>query len=372
MQEPSMADCIAMGQLDVQSQHSSGPHETKPDRKKSNLIGNLLTWYQHSLAKRGIELIEEASRYSIDMERRIATLTLDAAGLRTILAETSPDPLAAEQELMMALRHYTIYREEQIAWGEFHVVSTPEEIEAARQFSAATGIFFDSENIKGAACIAAQIVATIERDVAADAMKWQAIAANDMKQLMELEDLWNPEQPREMATAQDAKNRKDFAESSLLWQKSKATKQFGRYSGSRIASRMKMMLEEHRDYWAQLLTEPYDDRAIEHICDFSFFDIGGWPYDLSEAGEQYLDHRIHNRNTPFYTSTDEEIAADKADRRKLPIKWNDKHPNARDVIESHVRAIIREDIIADIAKWERHRRSVEEAKRLYEERRLTR
>jgi hypothetical protein len=75
---------------------------------------------------------------------------------------------------------------------------------------------------------------------------------------------------------------------------------------------------------------------------------------------------------PFATSTDEEKALNKEERRKRPIEWPHSHPNAREIIQSHICKIIREDILADISKWERHKREIEERKKCTQEHRLKR
>ena len=329
----------------------------KADPEKATKIGSCLVTYKDALAKLHVE-------------------ALDNVKLQAILNDTSPDPLAAEQELVMALRFYTQEREQQIACGEFRSCSSPDEIDAAKWCSQAKTIIFDPANVRGVACIQSQIAATIEQDALVDAIKWQALQAQEEEQLQSLGDLWKPNQPPAMDTEEDAKNRKEFAEASLRWCKSKSEYQFRKYYSHRIDDAIRGMLEEHRDYWAQRPTEPYDDSALNHIFAFSLY---GGNYGLGSlfcAWDEYLEHRIdaHGiyRREPFRTSTEEEKALDKEERRKRPIEWPHSHPNARELIESHIRKIIREDIIADVPKWERHKREVEDAKKRAQEHRLMR
>ena len=324
----------------------------KPERERAQRIGSRLILYKDSVAKPQLEV-------------------LGPGHLQAILSDTSSEPLAAEQELVMAWRYYALEREQQIAFGEFKICSSPDEIDAAKWFSRAKTIVFDPVNVRGVACLQSEIVATIEQDALVDAIKWQALQAEDEKQLKTLGALWKPNQPSEMDTDEDAKKRKEFAEGSLRWCKSKCENQFRKYFGNRIDNTIRAMLEEHRDYWAQHPTEPYDDRALNAIFDFSLY---GGNYGLGSlfgAWDRYLEHRIDAlgiyRREPFKTSTDEEKTLNREERRKRPIEWPHSHPNAREIIESHIRAIIREDIVADIPKWERHKRNVEDAKKRAQE-----
>ena len=329
----------------------------KPEQERAQRIGSRLILYKDSLAKHRPEVF-------------------DPAQLQAILSDTSPDPLAAEQELEMALRFYTQEREQQIGCGEFRSCSSEEESLAARRFSLSKNIIFDRANVRGVECIKSQIVATIEHDVPVDAIKWQAVHAQDDDLVKRQTLLWNPNQAPELDTEEDAKKRKEFAEGSLRWCKSKSESQFRKFYGWRIADAIRAMLEEHRDYWAQHSTEPYDDSALPHIFDFSLY---GGNYGLGSlfiAWDIYLEHRINElgiyRREAFAAPTDAEKALDKDEKRKRPIEWPHSHPNAREIIESHIRTIIREDIVADVPKWERHKKNVEDAKKRAQENRLER
>ncbi len=329
----------------------------KPNREKAQRIGSLLILYKDSIAKNSSEVF-------------------DAEHLQEILSATSTDPLAAEQELVMALRFYTQEREQQIGCGEFRSCSSEEESLAARRFSLSTTIIFDRANARGVVCIKSHILATIEQDVPLDAIKWKAVFAQDASLLERQAILWKPNQPPELDTEEDAKKRKEFAEGSLRWCKSKSENEFRRYFGHRIDNAICAMLEEHRDYCAQHPNEPYDDSAFDHIFDFSLY---GGNYGLGSlfgAWDKYLEHRINElgiyRREAFAAPTDAEKALDREERRKRPIEWPHSHPNAREIIESHIRKIIREDIVTDVAKWERRKKEVEDLKKRAQENRLQR
>jgi len=329
----------------------------KADPEKAESLGSRLVLYKDSLAKQHVEV-------------------LDAAALRAILDDTSHDTQAAEQELVMAWRFYTQDREQQIACGEFRFCSSPDEIKAAGQFSRAKAIVFDPANVKGIECIKSQIEAAIEQDILLDAIKWQAVEAHDQKLRMDFLELWKPTQPPAEDTAQEKNRRKEFAEGSLQWVKSKAQARFRKYYSDRIAGAIRLMLDEHRNYWAQRPTEPYDDSGLSHIFAFAFHGPNHGLGQLFMAWDRYLECRIwahdYKSGVPFEICTDAEKASAKEERRKLPIEYPHSHPNAREIAESHIRAIIREDIVADTDKWERHKRSVEDAKKRYQENRLQR
>jgi hypothetical protein len=329
----------------------------KADPEKAKNLGSRLVSYKDSLAKQRVEV-------------------LDATALRAILDDTSHDALAAEQELVMAWRFYTQEREQQIAWGEFCYCSSTDEIQAARQFSRAKAIVFDPASVKGIECIEAQIQAAIGQDVQLDAVKWQAVKEHDEKSRMELEKLWAPAQPPGEDTVQERKSRKEFAEGNIRWLKSRNQFQFRKYYFDRIADAIRRMLDEHRDYWAQRPTEPYDDSGLSHIFAFALDGPNHGLGELFMAWDRYLECRIwahdYKSGVPFEICTDAESASAKEERRKLPIEWPHLHPNAREIAESYIKAIIREDILADTDKWERHKRSVENAKKRYQEKRLQR
>lgn len=328
----------------------------KPDRERAQRIGSRLILYKDSLAKHRLEVF-------------------DPVNLQTILSDSSPDPLAAEQELVMALRFYTQEREQQIGCGEFRSCSSEEESLAARRFTLSKTIFFDRANVRGVECIKSQIATTIEQDFLVDATRWQAVEAQDAELKIRIRAMYNygPSSvpiPLEILDPE----REKFVEGNLKWCKSKNENQFRKYEGRRIDAAICDMLEEHRDYWAQHPTEPYDDSALNYIFDFSLY---GGNYGLGSlfcAWDGYLEHRIDAlgiyRREAFSKPTDEEKALDKEERRKRPIEWPHSHPNAREIIESHIRMIIREDIVADIPKWERRKREVEEAGKRAQEHRL--
>ena len=325
----------------------------KPDLERAQRIGSHLILYKNSLAKRNIAVVDDAE-------------------LRAILDQRSPDTLAAEQELVMALRFYTQEREQQIGCGEFRSCSSEEESLAARCFSLSTKIIFDRANVKGVACIKSEIAATIEQDISTDAIKWRAVHAEDEELLKRQAVLWSPNKPQESDTEEDAKSRKKFADGSLRWCKEHAEHRFRKYYGTRIEMAMCKMLVEHRNYWAQRPTEPYDNSALDHIFAFSLY---GGNYGLGSlfgTWDRYLKERISNLFSPFGRCTEEESAVDNKDRRKRPIEWPHSHPNAREIMESHIRQFIREDIIADIPKWERHAQEIEDSKKRHQERRLER
>jgi hypothetical protein len=131
----------------------------KPERERAQRIGSRLILYKNALANR-LEVC-------------------DRADLQAILSDTSPDPLAAEQELVMALRYYTQEREQQIGCGEFRSCSSEEESLAARRFTLSKTIIFDRANVKGVEGIKSRIASTIQQDVLVDAIKWQSLHAQD-------------------------------------------------------------------------------------------------------------------------------------------------------------------------------------------------
>lgn len=329
----------------------------KADPEKAQSIGFRLISYKDALAKQRVGV-------------------LDTAALQEILHDASHDVVVAEQELVMAWRFYTQEREQQIACGEFQFCSSPDEIKAARRFSRAKEIIFDPANIKGVASIESQIVATIKQDVLMDAIKWQAVEAHDSEVKNKIRAMYqygssSVEIPLEILDP----HREEFVERSLHWCKSKSENQFRKYYGDRIHDAIRRMLEEYRDYWAQRPTEPYDDNALNHVFAFSIY---GGNYGLGSlfcAWDLYLENRIQahdHRREPFGKATEEERALNKEEKRKPPIKWPHSHPNAREIIESHIGAIIREDILADTEKWERHKRQYEEAKERFQQNRLQR
>jgi hypothetical protein len=329
----------------------------KPDRKKAQDIGSRLILYKDSIAKHQSE-------------------AFDLAHLQVILSDASTDELVAEQELVMALRFYTQEREQKIAWGDFRSCSSEEESLEARRFSLSRTIIFDQSNVKGVEFIKSQILATIQQDAAVDAIKWQAEHARDDETITKLAILWKPNHPPELDTDEDSKKRKKFVEGNLRWCNIKRENRFREASGYRIANTIRAMLEEHRDYWAQHPNESYDDSVLNHIFDFSLY---GGNYGLGSlfvAWDMYLESRINKlgiyRREALAASTDAEKALDIEERRKRPIKWPHSHPNAREIIESHIRTIIREDIVADIPKWEQRKKEAEDAKKRAQEYRLLR
>jgi hypothetical protein len=328
----------------------------KADPEKAQSIGARLVFLKDSLAKQ--------------------SSAIDAAALKAILDDASPNASAAEQELLMALRFYTQEREQQIACGEFQFCSSPEEHQEARLFSRARAIVFDPANLKGIESVRTEIEDVIRKDILADAIKWNAVAAKDDSFLKEWSERWKPSQSPANDTAEESMSRKKFAEGSLQWIKDKNRAQFQKYYGWRIADAMRRMFDEHRDYWAQRPTEPYSPSGLDSIFAFA---LGGRNYGLGElftAWGLYLERRIeaHNRRSgvPFQSCTAEEAALVKEDRRRLPIEWPHSHSNAREIAESHISAILREDIAADTVKWERHNREVEQARKLYQKNRLLR
>jgi hypothetical protein len=324
----------------------------KPDLALAQRIGESLIEYKDSHA------------------RKLAVV-LDIPKLQTILNAASPDPLAAEQELVMALRHYTQEREQQIGCGEFRPYSSEEESFAARWFTLSKRIVFDRANPKGVEFVKRQIATTIEGDISTDTIKWQAVISKEERLLIEFTTQYNPNQPLALDTEEDTKKRKQFAEGTLRWHKGNAEHLFRKYYGSRLEIAMRKMLEEHRDYWAQRPAEAYDDSKLNHVFEFSIY---GGNYGLGclfGAWDMYLEERISG-TPPFGRCTEEERAADKDERRRRPIAWPHSHPNARDIIESHIRKFIREDIIADIPKWERYANELEDEKNRRQERRIAR
>ena len=329
----------------------------KADPEKAEIIGSRLVGYKDLMAKQHVQ-------------------NVDADALRAIFHDTSHDPLAAEQELVMAWRFYTQQREQQIAWGEFNFCSSPDEIEAARQFSLAKAIIFDPAHVKGIECIESAIHAVIAKDIILDAIKWQAVDIQDEKRKRKFEKLWNPTQSPDKDTAEEAESRKKFAEGNLEWVKSKAQAEFSNNYSRRIAHAIQMMLDEHRNYWAQRRKEPYDDSGLDHIFAFAFHGPNNGLGELFMAWNMYLEWRITaldlRLGVPFESCTDAEKASAKCERRKLPVEWPHSHPNAREIVESHIKDIIYEDIVADTEKWERHEKGVKEAQKRYQEHRLKR
>jgi hypothetical protein len=326
--------------------------EMKANPKKAQSIGFRLISFKDALAKQRVGV-------------------LDAAALQEILHDTSHDPAAAEQELVMAWRLYTQDRELQIARGEFFLYSSFEEREAAERFSRAKEIIFDPTNIKGVASIESQIAATIKQDVLMDAIKWQAVEAWEIKYKNALRARYSATIPLEILDRQ----REEYVEGNFRRYKSEAEYKFRTYSFKRIYLAIRQMLEEHRDYWAQRTTEPYDDSALNHVLAFSIYDGYYGLGSLSRAWDLYLEQRISAHDyprEPFGTATEEERALNKEGKRKLPIACPFSQPNAREIIESHIRSIIREDILADTEKWVRQKRQYEEAKEREQQNRLQR
>jgi hypothetical protein len=209
-----------------------------------------------------------------------------------------------------------------------------------------------------------------------DAIKWQAVEAQDVDLKTRIRAMYKyvpTAIPIPLETLDPL--REKFVEGNFQWCKRESQNAFRKYYGHRIDVAIRAMLEDHRDKWAQRPSEPYDDSALTHIVAFSIY---GGNYGLGSlfcAWDLYLESRIvahDSRREPFGTSTDEERAATRHDRRRRPIEWPYSHPNAREIMESHIRAIIREDVFADIVKWERHKREREDAKRRSQERRLKR
>ena len=320
--------------------------EMKASPKRAQSIGLRLISFKNTMAKQRVGV-------------------LDVAALQEILHDTSQDAVAAEQELVMAWRFYTQDRELQIARGEFMLCSSFEEREAAEQFSRAKKIIFDPANIKGVASIKSQIVATIEQDVLMDSTKWQAVEAMYIKYKSQLRARYYEGSSVEIPLETLDPKREEYIEGNFRRYKINAEEKFRKYSSKRIEIAIQQMLEEHRDYWAQRPTEPYDDSALNHIFAFSIY---GGNYGLGSlfcAWDLYLENRIQahdQRLEPFGKATEDERDLNKEEKRKRPIKWPHSDPNAREIIESHIRAIIREDILADTEKWERQKREDEEAK----------
>lgn len=317
-------------------------------------MGSCLISHKDSLAKNRLEVF-------------------DPAHFQAILNDTSPDPLAAEQELVMALRFYTQEREQQIGCGAFRSCSSEEESLAARRFTLSKTIIFDRANVRGVASIRSQIVETIAQDVIVDAIRWEAISKQDdelKNKIRAMYEYASATVPIPLETLDP--DREKFVEGNLQWCKSKSEGQFRKYYGDRIEMAMCEMLEEHRNYWAQHPADTYDDRALDHIFAFSIYGGNYGLGSLFRAWGRYLEQRVANRNAPFGASTEEERAVDKEVRRKLPIEWPHSNPNAREICEVHIRKIIREDIIADIPKGERHARDIENSKKRQQERRLER
>lgn len=326
--------------------------------EKAESLGSRMVFFKDSLVKQRVEV-------------------LDVAALRQILDDTSHDAMAAEQELVMAWRFYSQEREQQVAWGEFHFCSSPDEIEAARSFSQSKKIIFDPENVKGVECIKSKITATIECDILIDAIKWQAVETHDAELKNKIRAMYKYG-PSTVAIPLETPDpdREKFVEGNFQWCKSRDQAKFRKYFIDRIADAIRRMLDEHRDFWAQRPTEPYNDSGLIHVFGFAFDGPNHGLGHLFMAWRKYLESRIfaldYRHGAPFEKCTDEEKASAKEERRKLPIEWPHSHPNAREIAESHIKAIIREDIVADSEKWERHKKSLEAAKERFQEHRLKR
>lgn len=333
------------------------PKEIKPERERAQRIGSRMILYKDALAK-----------------GQLGDVAIES--LQAVLSEASIDPLAAEQELVMAWRYYTQEREQQIAYGEFKNCSSPEEIDSARHFSQSKTIVYDPLKIRGVSLLQSQIAELIEKDAKVDAVRWQTLQASDAELKEKFRTEWQPNRAAEMDSEKEAQERTKYAEKCLHWCKSKSEEQFRKCYGNRIEFEVLSMLNEHRDYWAQHPTETYEGGALDHILDFSLYGGNCGLGTLFGAWDRYLEFRIDahrpHRVEPFANSTDEERALNLDERRKRAIEWPHSHPNAREIIESHIRTFIKEDIAADIPKWERCNSELQERRKSAEENRIRR
>ena len=322
----------------------------KADPEKAETIGSRLVLYKDALAKQCAKV-------------------LDSTTLHAILNDTSHDPLAAEQELVMAWRFYTQMREQQFSRGAFLFCSSPEERNAAWLFSRSKTIVFDPSNAKGITCVKSTIETVINQDMVADTIKWQAVAVQDEKWRKDLAISWKPNQPLAEDTAQEAQARAEFAESSLQWLKNRNQAKFEKYYFDRITDAIRRMFDEYRDYWAQRPTEPYVDSELNHIFAFAFHGPNHGLGELFMAWQEYLKGRITAIDlsiVPYEICTEKEKTILKMEhRRSLSGKFSYCHPNAREIVEAHIRSIICEDIAADTDFWTRHKIGVENAKQCY-------
>lgn len=296
---------------------------SKANREKAQKIGERLIAYKDSLVKRQAKV-------------------LDTAELETILNDTSSASLAAEHELVLAWRVYTIEREQQICRGQLHVGSTQEEIKSARLFRQSRAIIFDVSNPEGVSKIKAQITSVLANDILSDDVKWSAREAADEALKARLRVQYYGSKPPPIPLNEPDPARDEYAESNLRWMNNKQQYQFNKHYGSVIDNAIVEMLNEHRDYWIKHPDDPYDDRALQHIFDFSVY---GGNYGLGSLF--ILWRRYMELRTLFGHSEDKEYNSDA--NRNLPIKWPHSHPNARDIVEAHIRKVIREDILTDIA-----------------------
>jgi len=345
---------IALGWASQKLHRDDTELEANPEKAQS--IGCRLISFKDGLAKQRVGV-------------------LDVAALLKILQYTSHDEVAAEQELVMAWRFYTQEREQQIAWGDFHVCSSPDERKAASRFSRAKEIIFDPANVKGVARVRSQIVEVIEQDVSMDAIKWQVVDASDQKFKNRLRARYYQGTSVDIPLEIRDPMREEYVEGNFRYFKSKIEDKYRMDSFKRIYNEIRQMLEAHRDGWAQRPSEPYDDSALNQVFAFSIHGINYGLGSLDRAWNVYLERRIlaHDINQePFGTATEEEKALNKEDKRKLPIHFPFSEPNAREIIECHIRSIIREDILVDTEKWERQKRQYEEAKARAEQNRLRR
>lgn len=329
--------------------------EIKPERERAQHIGSRMILYKDALAK-----------------GQLGNNTIES--LQVVLSEASIDPIAAEQELLMAWRYYTQERELQIAYGEFRFCSSPEEIEAARRFSQSKTIVYDPSNVRGVSFLRSRILETIDQDTKEDAIRWQTSQASDAELKEKFTTEWQPNRAQELDSEKEAHERTKYAEKCLRWFKSKSEEEFRKKYGNILEYEVLRMLNEHRDYWAQHPTESYDSNALNHIFDFSLYGGNYGLGTLYRAWDRYLESRIdvHQRHRvePFASSSDEERSLIQDERRKLPIDWPHSHPNAREIIEAHIITYIEEDIAADIPKWERYNSELQRRKKKAEEIRI--
>ena len=312
------------------------------NRERAQKMGERLVVYKDTLAKRHAK-------------------ALDTAEIEAILNDTSPDPVAAEHELVLAWRVYTIEREQQIVRGQFHVGSTQDEIASASRFLQSRGIVFHVSNVKGVAHIKAQILATIAQDISADDAKWSAAEASDNKLKVKLRAQYYGSKPPPIPLDEPDPARDEYAEGNVQWGNDKLKYQFDKHYGSTIDHEIRIMLNEHKDYWVKHPNESYDDSLLNQIFDFSVYGGNYGLGSLFAAWKKYLELRI------LLDSPGEDKTRNSDARRNLPIKFPHEHPNAREIAESHIRKIIREDILSDIENIAR--REKESAQRQREFRR---
>jgi hypothetical protein len=318
-----------------------------PNREIAQLMGTRLIEYKDQMTK--LEMGDIAPR-----------------NLQQILSNVSPDSLAAEHELLMAFRYYTIEREQQIAYGYFRNCSSAEEVELALRFTCSRKIVFTPKNIKGTAIIRKEIENQINDDALHDGVKWRELKIRDKELLEKFRLQWKPGQQQKLDSLEEIDCRNKYADGCMRWCKDKGEDEFREKYGNRIAFEMAKMLEEHRDYWSQNSSECYSDEDLNLIFDFSIYGGNFGLGSLLMAWDWYLKLRISAHESPnrevFYKSTHDEKIINSADSRQRPIQWPHSHPDARQLIESHIRTVIKDDIAADVPKFKRHNKYILEMK----------